>query len=144
MRDRGRDVHYWAPPAQNRTCGFPAYGSHLGWVTANLPYALQRWCHAYPTLRPARALLARIPLGLGPWLHRLRRGCLRFVRRLPSYYGLVRLPAPVHHRLRLLAFPMRTAGLISQRPDAGYPSFRHDPSARDVLFDPGRAAAPRI
>src|SRR5438876_34086 len=32
--DRGRDVHYWAPPAQNRTCGFPAYGSHLGWLTA--------------------------------------------------------------------------------------------------------------
>src|SRR5713226_8639222 len=31
----------------------------------DLPYALQRWCHAYPTLRPARALLARIPLGLG-------------------------------------------------------------------------------
>src|SRR5712672_4134264 len=22
------------PPPQNRTCGFPAYGSHLGWVTA--------------------------------------------------------------------------------------------------------------
>ena len=28
--DRGRDAHYWAPPAQNRTCGIPAYGSHLG------------------------------------------------------------------------------------------------------------------
>jgi hypothetical protein len=28
--DRGRDAHYWAPPAQSRTCGFPAYGSHLG------------------------------------------------------------------------------------------------------------------
>jgi hypothetical protein len=26
--------HYWAPRAQNRTCGFPAYGSHLGWLTA--------------------------------------------------------------------------------------------------------------
>src|SRR2546422_11747289 len=34
-----------------------------------------------------------------------------FVRRLHSYYGGVRLPAPVHHRLRLLAFPMRTAGV---------------------------------
>ena len=32
--DRGRDAHYWAPPAQNRTCGFPAYGSHLGCLTA--------------------------------------------------------------------------------------------------------------
>ena len=30
VRDRGRDAHYWAPPAQNRTCGFPASSSHLG------------------------------------------------------------------------------------------------------------------
>ena len=29
-RDCGRDAHYWAPPAQNRTGSFPAYGSHLG------------------------------------------------------------------------------------------------------------------
>ena len=28
--DRGRDTHYWAPPAQHRTCGFPAYGAYLG------------------------------------------------------------------------------------------------------------------
>ena len=39
---RGRDASYLAPPAQIRTCGFPAYGSHLGCVTANFPYALQR------------------------------------------------------------------------------------------------------
>ena len=32
--DRGRDAHYWAPPAQNRTSGIPAYGSHLGCLTA--------------------------------------------------------------------------------------------------------------
>src|ERR1700730_3955116 len=54
---------------------------------------------------PARALLTRTPLGL----HRLRSGSLRFVRRLPSYNVRVRLLAPVHHRLRLLTFPMRTA-----------------------------------
>src|ERR1700730_6585542 len=43
-RDCGRDTHYWAPPAQNRTCSFPAYGSHLGCLTAGLglPYALRR------------------------------------------------------------------------------------------------------
>ena len=28
---RGRDAGYLAPPAQIRTCGFPAYGSHLGY-----------------------------------------------------------------------------------------------------------------
>ena len=54
---------------------------------------------------PARALLTRTPLGL----HRLRSGSLRFVRRLPSYNGRVQLLAPVHHRLQLLTFPMRTA-----------------------------------
>jgi hypothetical protein len=31
--NRGRDAHYCAPPAQNRTCGIPAYGSHLGCLT---------------------------------------------------------------------------------------------------------------
>src|SRR4051794_21434446 len=31
---RGRDADHSAPPAQNRTGGFPAYGSHLGCVTA--------------------------------------------------------------------------------------------------------------
>jgi two-component system, chemotaxis family, CheB/CheR fusion protein len=32
--DRGRDTYCYAPPAQNRTCGFPASGSHLGCVTS--------------------------------------------------------------------------------------------------------------
>ena len=32
--DCGRDAHYWAPPAQNRTCGILASGSHLGCLTA--------------------------------------------------------------------------------------------------------------
>src|SRR5436190_21704019 len=32
--DCGRDAHYWAPPAQNRTCGIPASGSHLGCLAA--------------------------------------------------------------------------------------------------------------
>ena len=32
--DCGRDARYWAPPAQNRTCGIPASGSHLGCLTA--------------------------------------------------------------------------------------------------------------
>ena len=31
---RGRDVGYPTPPAQIRTCGFPAYGSYLGCLTA--------------------------------------------------------------------------------------------------------------
>src|SRR6185295_4220250 len=35
----------------------------------------------------------------------------RFVRRLHSYYDEVRLLVSVHHRLRLLTFPMRTVPL---------------------------------
>src|SRR5438552_12184286 len=76
-----------------------------------LPYAFLRLCHACLALSPVRALPARIPLGPRPSLHRLRGGLLRFVRRLQSYYGEVRLLVPVHHRLRLLAFPMRTTVL---------------------------------
>src|ERR1700751_2713736 len=74
---------------------------------------------AYPVLCPVRALLVRIPLGPHPSLHRLRGGLLRFVRRLPSYYGEVRLLASVHHRLRLLTFPMRAGngGAVPVRPE---------------------------
>src|SRR5215472_1355162 len=38
----------------------------------DLSYAFQRLGHAFPVLRPARALLARVPLGPGPSLHQLR------------------------------------------------------------------------
>src|SRR5262245_64231526 len=104
-------------------------------------------------MRPVRAVLARIPLGLRPSLHWLRRSyirrgllrrVLRFVRRLHSYYGEVRLPTPVHHRLRLLTFPMRTRSAHGRWSDAGYPSFQRDPFARDVALDPGRTTMLRM
>src|SRR5205814_9321873 len=67
---------------------------------------------------------------------------------LHSYYGVVRLLVPLHHRLRLLAFPTRTAVLSNSTPhrrsDTRPPRFRYDPFARDVAFDPGRASAPRM
>ena len=110
----------------------------------SLPYALQRLCHACPARRPGRALLVRIPLGRGPSLHRLLRRSLRLVRRIHRYYGRVRRPASVHHRLRLLTFPMRTLGALGHRPDAGPPRFRRDPFLRDGVFDHGRASAPRM
>ena len=54
----------------------------------------------YPVLCPATGLLARIPLGPLPSLHRLRRRLphTHFVRRLLRYYGSVRLPVSVHRR----------------------------------------------
>src|SRR5271169_3864005 len=64
---------------------------------------------------------------------------------LPSaHYGGVRLPTPVHHRLRLLTFPMRTRSAHGLWSDAGSPSFRRDPFARDVALDPGGTTMPRI
>ena len=45
---RGRDASYLAPPAQIRTCGFPAYGSHLGYrrqrFAVDEPAPLTRLC----------------------------------------------------------------------------------------------------
>src|SRR5215813_11526926 len=117
----GRDAIFIAPPAQNRTCGFPAYGSHLGCMTAIacrirssacdtrawlwVQYVLC-WC-AFPlapalrstdsaTTAPAAASAVGFP---------------RFVRRLHCYNDEVRLLVSVHHRLWLLTFPMRTVPL---------------------------------
>jgi hypothetical protein len=50
----------------------------------------------------------------------------------------------VHHRLRLLAFPMRTRSAHGLWSDAGSPRFRRDPCARDVALDPGGTAMPRV
>ena len=52
--DCGRDAHYWAPPAQNRTCGIPASGSHLGCWTA------RRWLGAVRTRSSPGDTLARL------------------------------------------------------------------------------------
>ena len=143
-RGRGRDEDCSSPPAQIRTCGFPAYGSHLGSkrptavaVVRMQPASVTRaFWHCVQSVRcwPAFPLASALR-SISSAADRSR-----LVRRLPSYYGLVRLPAPVHHRLRLLAFPMRTLGASCHRPDAGSPSFRRDLSTRDVLFDPGRVS----
>ena len=53
-KDCGRDAHYWAPPAQNRTCGIPASGSHLGCLTA------KRWLGAVRTRSSPGDTLARL------------------------------------------------------------------------------------
>jgi len=134
-------------------------------LPCGLPYAVQRLGHTFPTLCPVCALLLRVPLGprpllspgAGSSLHRLRPRSPGFVRRLRRYYDGVRLLAPVHRRLRLLAFPWRKQGRgparhsnrpagheISQSLPRRRPGFRRVPSRRDVVFDPGRAIAPRM
>ena len=68
--------------------------------------------HAFPVLRPARAVLARLPLGPGPSLHQLRCGSLRFVRRLHRYYGRV-----------LTSHARSSAATAPRLPAAGYDGF---------------------
>src|SRR5919106_6886932 len=53
-------------------------------VPCGLPYALQRLGHACPVLRPARALLARIPLGRRPSSPCRPRCCIGPGGRRPS------------------------------------------------------------
>jgi hypothetical protein len=73
-------VDGWAQEA-----GFPCH----------LPYTVQRLCHTYPVLRPARALPIRVPLGSRPSLYQLSRRLLSFVRWLPRYYGRDQTPRAV-------------------------------------------------
>src|SRR5437660_1129233 len=75
----------------------PGCGAHvrlgpslLARIVQPLPQQKRRHLLALAAqVSPVRALLARIPLGPRPWLNQLRRGSLRIVRRLPSYYGEV-------------------------------------------------------
>src|SRR5919106_5330671 len=62
-------------------------------------YAVRCLGYACPALGLVRAALDHIALGPTPSLHRLRRRSPGIVRRLPRYYGRVRLPPAVHHRI---------------------------------------------
>jgi hypothetical protein len=109
------------------------------------PYALRRLCHAFPTPCPARAMLARILLGPRPSLHHLR---CRFDPVLFGDFTATTTRSdflmPVHHRLRLLAFPMRASRLFSLWPGLRPLRFRCIPFRRDVAFDPGGATVSRM
>jgi hypothetical protein len=101
-------------------------------------------------------VLVRIPLGPRPSLHRLR--CVPPRRRLGS--GLPALFAGFIATMTRSDFscpciigfgsspsqcgPPYTNSTRRRRPDTRSPRFRCDPFARDVVFDPGRASAPRL
>src|SRR2546422_5073711 len=102
-----------------------------------LPYTLDRQSPPLLSLHRYSAYLVFFLLNPRPSLHRLRcvcpcrclrSGLVRFVRRLHSYYGEVRLLASVHHRLRLLTFPMRTTVLTPHATAAA----RHETSQLPV------------
>ena len=77
--------------------------------SCSFTYAVQCGGYAFPALRLARAAPDRIALGPAPSLHRLRGRRRGVVRRLHRYYGRVRLPLAVHHRITGATLPMRTA-----------------------------------
>ena len=72
----------------------------------HFPFPLKRTLHAFPALRPRRVLLKLAPLGQPPSLHLLRNLQAGLVRKLPWYYGAVRLPMTTHHRLTSSDFPI--------------------------------------
>jgi hypothetical protein len=76
-------------------------------------YPLERTVRTFPALCPECVLLGRAPLGPTPSLHRLRSRSLGLVRRLPRYYGSIRLPTGVHHRLKSCDLPTRSADLAN-------------------------------
>src|SRR5205807_7976789 len=53
---RGRDASYPAPPAQIRTCGFPAYGSHLGYQRQHAAVRVPKTCVTLTRLGVRRVL----------------------------------------------------------------------------------------
>ena len=141
---RGRDASYLAPPAQIRTCGFPAYGSHLG-------YQRQFGAVDEPT---SCATLTRLGV----------RRVLSW-RAFPSVPALRSTNSAADHSALFVGFPATMARSdfscpyiigygsspsrcgppnANTRPDTRPPSFRCDPFARDVALDPDRATAPRV
>src|ERR1700736_1740275 len=100
-----------------------------------------------PAQCPEHALMARIPLGLGPSLHQPRSRSLCLV---PASQLL--WPRPTSHARASSATAPRLPDAdrrtrertLNRRPDVGYPRFRRNPFARDVLLDPGGMTVPRI
>src|SRR5712692_2346222 len=87
------------PPHRSAQAGFPHAAPTSGIWRRTCRTHSSACDTRYPVLRPVCALLARVPLGPRPWLHRLRCQLPGFVRRLRCYYGEVRLLTAVCHRL---------------------------------------------
>src|SRR5438876_2890211 len=139
------DASYLAPPAQIRTGGFPAYGSHLG-------YRRQVGAVDEPT-----SCVTLTRLGV--------RRVLSW-RAFPSVPALRSTNSAADRSTLFVGFPATMAGSDFSGPciigygsspsrcgpaaatpfrsNPRFPSFRCDPFARDVALDPGRATAPRI
>src|SRR5215472_16166007 len=86
-------------------------------LPCDLSYALQRLGHACPVLCPARALLTRVPLGPGPWLHQLRCQLSGVVRRLDCCRvgrGGADRPASARSLKRLVQFSRKPLSYVGR------------------------------
>src|SRR5262249_37392299 len=144
--DCGRDAHYWAPPAQNRTCSFPAYGSHLGCWTASLA-----------AFRTRSAPVTRFPgtgsgtCGIGsrsPWPPPFAPPPPLPVARLCSAASLLLWRSLTSHARASSAsvphLPDAGQSALSLWPDMRPLRFRRVPFGRDGAFDPDGATASRM
>src|SRR3974390_1444455 len=104
--------------------------------------------HAYPALSPVRACWFALPSS--PALRSIDSaadtvsGSALFAGFLATMTGLD-FPRPCS--IGYASSPSRCGPSFSRnlgRREAGSPSFRREPFARDVALDPGRASAPRI
>src|SRR5205823_5565390 len=152
---RGRDASFLAPPAQSRTCGFPAYGSHLGSKRQGIavcvpapvtrePGAESSACFASPHSPWSTPFAPPAPLQLTPPRIAPRRGATLFAGFTAT---MARSDFSCPCIIGYGSSPSRCGPSLSRnsrRSDPRPPSFRCDPFARDVALDPGRASAPRI
>ena len=99
-------------------------------------------CTLSQALCPEHVLLKRLPLGQLPSLHPLRSPLTSLVRRLPRYYGAVRLPMTAHHRLVSSDFPMRPRFPCEQRQSWDLPIPVQGVSVRARGLRPRRVRAP--
>ena len=98
---RGRDGGYPPPPAQTRTRGTTASGSHLGSMAQREPLRFSPAHTAarapvYPGTESRTGLLQSVPLGQRPSLHALRQRSYALVRTFRGYYAATRLLDHVH------------------------------------------------
>ena len=132
-------------PAQIRTGGFPAYGSHLGCVTANACRMRSSACDTFARLC-VRNVLCWPAFPLAPALRSTDSAadCSALFAGFPATMARSDFSGPCIIGYGSSPSRCGPATAAPFRLDPRSPSFRCDPFARDAALDPGRASAPRI
>jgi len=137
---RGRNARYRAPPAQTRTCGFPASGSSVALASARtftVTRLKAQWL--FPPVRLARVLRSDSVRHEFP----LRTACFRGVLRHVAGFPNLRLLCPIRHpsTLALASLPDRSLLQDSTRAHAVSGLFTLTcPNAVNFVFSPRSGA----